>query len=203
MLALLLPSRCPVCRRTVPPRVGPCEDCAEAVPPPPALAPPAGVDACFSVCAYDGAGLALVAALKFRGERGVARWAAAKLAPAVLNVGLDVVTWVPTSDRRRRRRGVDQAELLARALGRVTAVPVRSLLDRHPGPPQEGRSAAQRRAGPRFDCAAAPARVVVVDDVVTTGASVRAAADAIRAAGAERVVVAALARTPPGRHTRW
>jgi len=155
------------------------------------------------VCAYDGAGVALVAALKFRGERGVARWAATLLAPAVLDIGLDLVTWVPTSDRRRRRRGVDQAELLARALGRVTAAPVRCLLDRHPGPPQAGRSAAQRRAGPRFDCAAAPARVVVVDDVVTTGASVRAAADAIRAAGAERVVVAALARTPPGRHTRW
>lgn len=163
-----------------------------------------GVDRCLAVCGYDRLGVAVVAALKFRGERAVARWAAAELAPAVLRAGVDVVTWVPTSGARRRRRGLDQAEVLARAVGRATGLPVRGLLDRGPGPAQEGRSAAERRAGPRLRAVrwVAP-RVLVVDDVVTTGASMRAAAVALRSAGATAIVAACLARTPPGRHVPW
>jgi predicted amidophosphoribosyltransferase len=157
------------------------------------------------VCAYDGAGVALVAALKFRGERGVARWAASALVASPALADLDVATWLPTTRARRRQRGVDQAEVLARAIGRAGGVPVRSLLRRLPGPAQAGRSAVERRAGPAFDAVAlAPgARVLLVDDVVTTGASASAAARALRSAGARGVVVACLARTPPGRHAPW
>jgi ComF family protein len=164
------------------------------------------VDRCVAVCGYDGAGVALVAALKFRGDRGVARWGAARIAALVTGpaVGaVDAVTWVPTSSARRRRRGVDQAELLARAVGRATGLPVRPMLRRRPGPAQAGRSAAERRAGPAFSTlprVAAGRHILLVDDVVTTGASVAAAARALRAGGAVAVAVACLARTAPGRH---
>ncbi len=194
LLDVLLPARCPVCHQ---PGGAPCPACAEALPPPPALPPPVGTDSCLAVAAYEGAGRELVAALKFRGEHQVARWAAARLALR-LSPGFDVVTWVPTTPRHRRRRGADQAEVLARAVGRAARLPVRPLLRRLPGPPQAGLGRRARLHGPRLAAigSTVPAAVLLVDDVVTTGGSVAAAARALRAAGAGRVGVAALARTP-------
>jgi predicted amidophosphoribosyltransferase len=198
---LLLPARCPSCRRPSPPGAGgPCPACAADLLAPPALPPPPGVDRCHAACAYEGAGKAVVAALKFRAERAVLAWVAVLLAGRVDVAGIDAVTWVPTTAARRRRRGGDHAERLARALGAELDLPVRRLLVRLPGPPQAGRGAIARRAGPPLAPARrAPPGVLVVDDVVTTGATATAAARAQRRAGAARVIVAAAARTPPGR----
>jgi competence protein ComFC len=112
--------------------------------------------------------------------------------------GVDVVTWAPTSKDRRRRRGFDQAELLARRVARELGLPSAALLRRAHGPPQTGRLAAERRVGPAFVVVAArvPSHVLVVDDVVTTGATLTAAARALRHAGAATVVGVAAARTP-------
>jgi predicted amidophosphoribosyltransferase len=190
---VLLASTCAVCGR----RGGsPCPACLEALRPAPALPPPSGVDACWALLAYEGAGRELVARLKYRNHRaalgGLARAAASLVAAPV-----DVVTWPPTGRDRRRARGYDQAELLARAVARHLGVRARRSLTRAPGPPQTGRGLAGRRRGPAFS-ASRPlgGRVLVVDDVVTSGATVSAAARALRGAGAARVVVLALARTP-------
>src|SRR5436853_66800 len=61
---------------------------------------------------------------------------------------VDVVTWAPTTTARRRQRGFDQAEHLARAVGAALAVPVRPCLIRRAGAAQTGRSAGERRRGP-------------------------------------------------------
>ena len=197
LLEVLLPSRCPVCRTAS--RSGPCAACRDELRPPPALPPPPGVDRCSAVTAYEGAGRALVAALKFRGERAVLAWVAAVLAASVDPAGLDAVTWVPTTAARARRRGGDHAERLARAVARELSIPVRRLLVRLPGPPQAGRGAIARRAGPALGPARrSPPGVLLVDDVVTTGGTAAAAARALRAAGATRVVAVCAARTPPG-----
>jgi predicted amidophosphoribosyltransferase len=126
---------------------------------------------------------------------------AVELAGRIDVAGLHQVTWVPTTAAHRRRRGADQAEVLATAVARRLGLPCRSLLLRLPGPPQHGRGAADRRLGPPL---AARSRrvgggVLVVDDVITSGGSVAAAARALRSAGACRVVAAAAARTPPPR----
>jgi predicted amidophosphoribosyltransferase len=149
--------------------------------------------------AYEGAGAEVVAALKFRNARPVARHLAAAMAP--LAPAVDAVTWVPTLASHTRARGFDQGELLARAVARALGVPARRLLRRLDGPAQRGRSRADRLGDPpRFAVARRPPRrVLVVDDVVTTGATLRSAAAALRAGGADEVHPLAAAATPPGR----
>jgi predicted amidophosphoribosyltransferase len=116
---------------------------------------------------------------------------------------VDAVTWVPTTPARRRTRGFDHGELLARAIGRRARLPVRRTLGRAPGPPQTELAAAARRTGPALFVLArrVPARVLLVDDVATTGATVAAAARALRGAGSETITVVTAARTPRGSRT--
>jgi len=111
---------------------------------------------------------------------------------------LGEVTWVPTSNARRRQRGFDQAELLARAVARELDRPCRSRLVRAPGPAQTGRSRTERLRGPTFSIVGGhgdPSAVLVVDDVLTTGATVSAAASTLRSAGVDRIDVAVAATT--------
>jgi predicted amidophosphoribosyltransferase len=118
----------------------------------------------------------------------------------------DVVTWAPTSRRHRRRRGFDQAELVARRVAAQLGLPCRRLLEREGSRPQTGLARAERLHGPEFRVGprVGGLRVLVVDDVVTTGSTLRSADAALRAHGAHSVVRAAVATTPAlapaGRH---
>jgi predicted amidophosphoribosyltransferase len=137
----------------------------------------------------------LVTALKYRNERSAVPALAAALAE--LSPRTDLITWAPTSRRRRRRRGFDQAELLARATAGRARCPCRRTLRRLSGGAQTGSSLAARVTTPAFVAVAAvPERVVLVDDVVTTGSTLSAAASALHAAGASEVVGLVVARTP-------
>lgn len=158
---------------------------------------PPGLDDLRSVLLYADGGRTLVTALKYRHGRDALGWAAAAMARMLVPPPGATVTWAPTSGRRRRARGFDQAELLARAVARRWGVPCRPLLRRRRGDAQTGRSLAERRAGPAFSALRSVAgAVVLVDDVVTSGATLTAAARAIRTAGASSVVGLTLARTP-------
>jgi predicted amidophosphoribosyltransferase len=199
---VLLPVTCPGCgERSAAPV---CATCADDLRPAPVLPAPPGVDACTAVLAYDGAARELVARLKYRNHRTALAGLAAAMAAVVVHPP-DVVTWAPTTADRRRARGFDHAELLARAVARRLRRPCRPLLLRRPGPPQTGRSLADRRLGPRLVGVALrrpPGHVLVVDDVVTSGATASAAAVALRAVGVGRVDVLAAARTPPPRRAQ-
>ena len=155
------------------------------------------MDDCLALLAYQGPGRELVARLKYRDHRSALSGLSAAMASLVTG-HVDVVTWAPTTPARRRERGFDQAELLARSVAQHLRLPWRSLLERAPGPAQTGRTLAERRRGPRFACRrGVPGwSVLVVDDVVTSGATASAAAAALRHAGASRIVVLAAARTP-------
>ncbi len=196
---MLLAAGCVVCGR-VPALV--CPACADDLAPAPSLAVPHGLDACHALLAYDDAARAVLTSLKNRQRRDLLHLLADALVRATPRPPAGtIVTWAPTGADRQRRRGFDQAELLARAVARRWGRPCPPLLQRRPGPAQVGRSASDRRTHPGFVAlAAVGAPVLVVDDVATTGATLVAAARALRGAGAPAVhglVVARAAR--PGR----
>jgi predicted amidophosphoribosyltransferase len=194
---MFLGSRCTTCDRPGPAL---CDTCAHRLIAAPPLAPRPPLRSCTGLVSYEGTGRQLVMGIKYRNERGLVGRLGRRLAQQVAVVPFDVVTWAPTSPARRRQRGFDQAELLARAVARGARRPCQPLLRRAQGPPQTGRSAVERETGPRFDALPCAGRaVLVVDDVATTGATLATAGEALLAAGARRVDAAVLALTPPSR----
>jgi predicted amidophosphoribosyltransferase len=203
---MLLPAVCPVCSSV---GSAPCRRCWAELEPAPRGPVPMGLDACLAVLAYVGAGREVVARLKYRNARAVVAWLSTAMAALVTDVP-GVVTWAPTTSARRQERGFDHAEVLARAVARRLGggIPVVPLLERATGPPQTGRSGEERRRGPTYRARASPARhVLLVDDVVTTGATLRSAALALRHAAGENMTITGLvaARTPLRRSggSRW
>jgi predicted amidophosphoribosyltransferase len=163
------------------------------------VATPPGLDRCWALLAYEEPVPRLIAALKYRNHRDVLTVAARALAVFVARspVPVDALTWAPTSPSRRRDRGYDQAELLARGVGRRTGLHATATLRRRSGDPQTGADRVQRLRGPSFEPSApVSGHVVVVDDVCTTGATLSAAAGALRRAGADRCSGLVLAVRP-------
>ena len=180
----------------------PCRSCRQGFTPAHVLDDIDNLDAVIGLVVYDEVSRPFIADLKYRG-----RWATARTFAPALAVLLEecighegrclTLTWAPTTPERARQRGFDQAEVIAREVGRQAGRPVRKLLERGPGDQQTGRSRLERARGvsfhPLFEAAGT---VIVFDDVVTTGATLSAAAHALRSAGAEAVVGITLAATP-------
>jgi predicted amidophosphoribosyltransferase len=148
---------------------------------------------------YTAPARALVRAWKERGARRLVPVAAGLVCDRVGRPAADVITYIPPDGDRSVKRGHHPARDLAGALGERWDLPVASLLERtRPVARQTHLSRAERRRNVRGAFAArrvpTPPRIVLVDDVYTTGATVDAAARALRAAGASEVLVITLAR---------
>ncbi len=158
---------------------------------------PPGFDRAWSSAPYEGVARDLVAALKFRRLLPVAELMADRiqwLAPAHMLSG--AVVPVPPAPPRLRRRGFDPAGELAAALAERLQAPLSPCLARRPGRRQVGRGRAERVAHPPRvrTLGTVPRSVVLVDDVLTTGATLTSCAKALRGAGASRVVAVTFAR---------
>jgi ComF family protein len=193
---------CGSCRRALPWLRGPrCQRCALPAPCTPCPARAAAFERAWAPLAYEGPARVLVGALKFRGALALADLMAAQIvagAPPLLLASATLVP-VPLHPARRRARGFDQAEQLARALAKRTDRPALACLRRRGAPTRQvGAGRDQRLQTGRIDlelAAPAPAIVLLVDDVHTTGATLDSCARILRAAGARRVACITYART--------
>lgn len=165
----------------------------------------AGADAPF---AFEGVAAAVVRALKFGKWRVVVPVMASTMVPVARRLAGRiaaedaVLVPVPLTQARLRERGFNQARDLADALSREGGWPVRDVLKRLPGGRRQARSPRADRAANvdgRFVIRAAPERadrpVLIVDDVLTTGATAHACATVLREAGFGRSGVVTFART--------
>lgn len=148
---------------------------------------------------HEGQTRELVLGLKYGNKRSNARSLADIVVEAVGWDGFacDVVTWAPTTARHQQERGMDHAELIARHVGVLLVLPTKRLLRRVNTVSQTGLDRDERLISPEF--VARPLgrhrNVLIIDDVVTTGATFRAAIQAIVAVGALSVVCVAPSRT--------
>lgn len=200
---------CPTCEGTLPELPGPrCRRCGDALPDP-------GVDLCLrcgtqpravdrfhSLGPYDGPWGELVRALKFDREVAVGRFLSGRMAvwarEHAVTDAFDLITYVPMRPADRRERGFNQAELLARGVARRLRRPVRRTLTKVRATVVQGQlSARERRMNLRG--AFRPVRygrerVLLVDDVATTGSTMEECASALKRGGYRSVVVLTIAR---------
>jgi ComF family protein len=228
LLEALLPARCFACGRD--PgllRGGVCANCWEKMPErPPARCPlcdvtmPGGESASPALCTrcsdrrpvfdrlaaaapYRSVARSAVLALKFRGADYLGRHLARLMAERLETPGAASVIGVPSTRRKRRTRGYNPADVLAREVARTLRLPLapRMLMKVRETSTQSLLPLAERFANVQGAFRArsrVPKRVLLIDDVATSGATAASAARALREGGAREVLVWAFARALPG-----
>ena len=206
LLDLLYPPKCVICRKLLPKgQTQICADCFESLPN--FEGPVPEVSFADDICVtffYEGTLRDSFLRFKFSGFDFYARiyghWMAGRIAEE-LGRGFDAVSWVPVSRKRRRKRGYDQAELLAGTIARELELPVRPALQKHVerGPQSHLHDAAERRANAAGAFSMAPGadvsgmRILLIDDIVTTGATLSECCRVLKSAGAAYVACALFA----------
>lgn len=207
LLSVLFPPKCIFCRKTMA-KEGVCADCAKRLPrrKNPKVKEGIGfVDACFAPLYYEGYVRSAILRYKFGGVKASAVEFAKILAPCIeenLDGKYDSITWVPTSRGRRRKRGYDQAQVLAEELGRMLGVPCQKLLKKNrDAKPQSRQSTREKRMANiigAFDMKSQSVlgkRILLIDDIATTGSTISECARVLKTAGAAKVYAAVLAKT--------
>lgn len=162
------------------------------------------LDGWAAIWYYEGLVRESILRYKFRGVRAYAQCYGRMLAMKITQEypdGFDALTWIPISSQRMRQRGFDQVALLAEAVGKELAIRPQELLKKiRNNPPQSGISGeAERRANVlgayrvTDPDAVRGKRILILDDVITTGATVSEAARMLLTAGAQQVYCGAVA----------
>ncbi len=209
LLDLMFPPRCPFCRAILKDHETLlCGSCRRTLPWTSGATQKQSfrhVESCVSPLFYDGEVRRSLLRYKFGGLSVYAPKYAELMCGCVEENGLsfDLISWAPLGRKRLRKRGYDQAKLLALALSERLGRPCEQLLIKtKDNPPQSGTGSAEKRranvAGvyrvtePSF---VKDRRILLVDDIVTTGATLGECAKALKAAGAVSVCAATLSRS--------
>lgn len=164
-----------------------------------------GIPRCTALFRYEGDVRQAILRYKFHGLSFYGREFAAMLAEYLTDEELscDEISWVPLSKRRKRTRGYDQAQLLAEALAATIKVPCRGLLVKQKDAvPQSGSGGREERKVNirnayriKKEMDIRGKSILLVDDIVTTGATLEECAAVLTAAGAACVNAVTIART--------
>lgn len=153
--------------------------------------------AVYVVSNYESTAKQLVHAVKFGHKRAGCSVLGSMMSP-LLARGYDYIVPLPTAAKRVRRRGFDQAVLLAEAVSEDVSIPMLRCLRRHGSERQLGATRLQRiqqlRGAFRCVSSVGHANILLVDDVVSTGASIEAAASVLKKRGAKRITAIVFAR---------
>ncbi len=188
----LLDSSCSVCHA---PANGICGSCVDALADP-VVPPLLGFARTTVLCSYEGVGADLVRSIKYRNRRQGLSALITALSTS-LTREVDAIVPVPAQPTRRRERGYHVPDLMAARLSKRLKVPVVQPLVRVDDGSQQGRDRTQRQAVEFRASGVVPERVLLVDDVVTTGATAVACGITLGLAGSRYVEFVALAATPP------
>ena len=204
VLDLLYPPRCAFCRRLLNEREqGVCRFCRRRYEHTGVRREIENTEGCVAPLRYEGEVRQSLLRYKFHGITAYGAAYADFLAKYIDESGIscDIITWVPLSCRRLRKRGYDQARILAEETAKILGVPCEKLLKKKIDTrPQSGISNAEQRKenakGVYLCCAPEKAkdrRVLVIDDIVTSGATLSACALELQKAGCSAVFAAAAA----------
>ena len=206
VLDLLFPRRCAFCHRLLSGPDPVCSLCRDKLPytGPAARQQLSAIRTCVSPLYYEGHVRDSLLRYKFGGLRMYAQVYGEFLAKCIDENGIscDSITWVPLSRRRLRQRGYDQARLLAEELARHTGLPCEPMLRkiRHNRAQSSTGNAKRRRENVKGVYAPYPGAeirgrsVLLVDDIVTTGATLSACAAVLKQSGVREIAAVTLAR---------
>ncbi len=210
ILDLFFPPKCVFCRKILQKgSKGICSQCKKTIPftqSPRMNKRGDFFEQCLSPLQYRGAVRESLLRFKFRGARSYSKVYAGLIAETVKNDAdalCDIVTWVPISPKRLRRRGYDQSRIMAAETAKILGLPlVKALEKKRHTPPQSGINGDDKR---RANAAGAyrallgseysGKRVLLIDDIVTSGATLSECARVLLMGGAEAVICATLARS--------
>lgn len=208
LLDLLFPPKCMFCRKVLPyGKHGACEKCLEELRYQNLQKRGDYFLRCCAPLSYEGTVREAFIRYKFGGQSGYATEFARIMAKCIrdnLDGQYDMITWVPVSGQRRKERGYDQAMLLAMAvaleLGDVAVETLEKPMDNAAQSGLQGAEARQKNVKGAYTVVdrdlVEGKRILLIDDVITTGATLDEASKTLLKNGAQAVLCAALAMTP-------
>lgn len=206
LLDLFYPNRCPFCGEIIPFDEYFCKLCGGKLSKPPMVTDISGLDGFAAATVYDSVSIPFVSEMKNRNNGYALSGAAFKIYERLLETDIlsevDVITYVPMDKKGLYKRGYNQTKIMAAEIAGLSGIPCAGLLKKIKATAEQKKLGAEDRrtnvAGAFALCGRVNVkggRVLVIDDVSTTGSTLSEAARALKAGGAVKVFGAVFAKT--------